>query len=66
MESALVDGQYETMAYLTSAFTDVSHALSGTGSKFMILKLNAAKITGISLSLRDNDPPPGPYVVHAP
>eukprot|EP00964_Phaeocystis_antarctica_P139013 scaffold103705_cov62-Phaeocystis_antarctica.AAC.4 len=61
----LVDGQPDTKAYITSAFTDASHALSGPGSKFMVLKIDAdedaAKITGISLSLMDKDPLPGPY-----
>ena len=65
MERALVDGQPETTSHITSPHTDASHALSGPGSKFMVLKIDAdedaAKITGISLSLRDKDPPPGPY-----
>ena len=62
--AALVDGQPDTKAYITSPHTDVSHALSGTGSKFMVLKLDAAKIAGISLSLRDEPHEPyGPYTV---
>ena len=65
MERALVDGQPETTAHITSPHTDASHALSGPGSKFMVLKIDAdedaAKITGISLSLMDKDPLPGPY-----
>ena len=68
MERALVDDQPDTKAYITSASTDASHALSGSGGKFMVLKIDAdedaAKITGISLSLSDITPGPyGPYTV---